>query len=93
MSRLVDVPRRMPHKAALPYNVPGQRIGSIGALIPGDLVFFVRTTPARGITHVGIYTGNGRMVTAGTPRTGVQEVSLSAAYWRSRFAGGVRPER
>jgi len=39
MSRLVDVPRRMPHKAALPYNVPGQRIGSIGALIPGDLVF------------------------------------------------------
>jgi cell wall-associated NlpC family hydrolase len=83
----------LPHKASLQYNTPGQRIGSVDQLAPGDLVFFVRTTSAKGITHVGIYTGNGRMVTAGTPRTGVQEVSLYNQYWLSRFAGGVRPSR
>ena len=83
----------LPHKASLQYNTPGQRLGSLADLAPGDLVFFVRTTSATGITHVGIYTGNGRMVTAGTPRTGVQEVSLSNQYWQSRFVGGVRPYR
>jgi cell wall-associated NlpC family hydrolase len=83
----------LPHKAALQYNVPGQRLGRLGDLAPGDLVFFVRTTPTPGITHVGIYTGSGRMVTAGTPQTGVQEVNVYSQYWASRFAGGVRPYR
>lgn len=83
----------LPHKASLQYNTPGQRIGSLDALQPGDLVFFVRTTPANGITHVGLYTGNGMMVTAGTERTGVQHVSVYGQYWQSRFVGGVRPAR
>lgn len=83
----------LPHKASMQYNTPGQRIGSLGELQPGDLVFFVRTTPAKGITHVGIYTGNGMMVTAGTERTGVQNVNVYNSYWQSRFAGGVRPYR
>jgi cell wall-associated NlpC family hydrolase len=38
---------------------------SISELAPGDLVFF------NGGGHVGIYVGNGMMVDAGTPRTGV----------------------
>lgn len=83
----------LPHKASLQYNTPGQRIGSLDALAPGDLVFFVRTTPEKGITHVGIYTGNGKMVTAGTERTGVFETNVYSSYWSSRFAGGIRPSR
>ena len=84
----------LPHKASLQFNTRyGARVATLNDLRPGDLVFFVRTTPARGITHVGIYTGNGRMVTANTPRTGVREVSVYDGYWRSRFAGGIRPTR
>ncbi len=83
----------LPHKASLQYNTPGQRIREVGNLVPGDLVFFVRTTPVKGITHVGIYTGNGMMMTAGTERTGVQHISLYSKYWQSRFVGGVRPYR
>jgi cell wall-associated NlpC family hydrolase len=71
----------------------GQRINNLGSLAPGDLVFFVRTTSARGITHVGMYVGNGMMVTANSPSTGVQKVSVYGKYWRSRFAGAVRPSR
>lgn len=84
----------LPRKASAQYaQTRGKRIGSLGSLAPGDLVFFVRTTPARGITHVGLYVGNGMMVTANSPRTGVQKVSVYGRYWSSRFAGGVRPAR
>lgn len=83
----------LPHKASLQFNTPGQRIRSLGELAPGDLVFFERTTPAKGITHVGIYAGNGIMVTANTPQLGVQAVNVYGQYWSSRFVGGVRPAR
>ncbi len=84
----------LPHKASLQYSARyGTRIGRLDDLQPGDLVFFVRTTRARGITHVGVYTGNGLMVTANTSRTGVQEVSVYGSYWQTRFAGGIRPFR
>ena len=82
----------LPHKASLQFSTRyGRRVNSLGALAPGDLVFFVRTTPARGITHVGIYVGDGRMVTANTPRLGVQSVNVYGKYWSSRFAGAIRP--
>lgn len=82
----------LPHKASLQYNTRyGQRVDAYSELMPGDLMFFVRTTSARGITHVGIYVGDGRMVTANTPRTGVQNVSIYTAFWQSRFVGGIRP--
>lgn len=81
---------QLPHNAAGQYNAAGQRIGSIGELAPGDLVFFVRTTGKRGITHAAIYVGDGNMVSANTPRTGVQLNSIHSSYWSSRFAGGLR---
>jgi cell wall-associated NlpC family hydrolase len=84
----------LPHKASQQFSTRyGRSVGTVGALVAGDLVFFVRTTSARGITHVGIYTGGGMMVTANTPGTGVQHVSIYGQYWRSRFAGAIRPTR
>ncbi len=74
-------------------NGQGERIRSIADLQPGDLVYFERTTRARGVTHTAIYVGDGMMVSANTPRTGVQYVSINGAYWKSRFVGGLRPYR
>lgn len=84
----------LPHKASAQINERfGQRIDVIEELAPGDLVFFKRTTRARGITHVALYVGDGMMVSANSPKTGVQQVSIYRAYWQSRFAGGLRPYR
>lgn len=56
-----------------------------GDLQPGDLVFFYS-----GLSHMGIYAGNGMMVHA--PRSGrnVEEVAL-AGYWQGQFQTARRP--
>jgi cell wall-associated NlpC family hydrolase len=71
----------------------GRYIDSISALAPGDLVFFERTTEETGITHVGIYAGDGKMIAARSERLGVRYVSVSDPFWNSRFVGGIRPYR
>ena len=82
---------KLPHKASLQFSTRyGTRIRSVGALKTGDIVFFANTA-GRGITHVAIYVGNGRMVTANSPRTGVRLQSINTRYWRSHFAGAIRP--
>lgn len=59
-------------------------------LRPGDLVFF-QNTYARGLSHVGIYLGNGRFINAETERVGVQVRALADPYWSSRYVGASRP--
>lgn len=56
-------------------------------LQPGDLVFF---SNGGGISHVGIYAGNGNMVHA--PHTGdvVKVASINSSYRVSHYAGAVR---
>lgn len=82
----------LPHKASMQFSERyGQRV-SMGNLAAGDLVFFANTA-GRGITHVALYVGNGMMVSANTPRTGVQYVSIYSRYWQSHFAGGLRVYR
>lgn len=56
---------------------------------PGDLVFF-KNTYKRGISHVGIYAGNGRFIHAANPHRGVQMDSLNSAYYAHHFAGARR---
>jgi cell wall-associated NlpC family hydrolase len=81
----------LPHKASAQFSTRyGTRVNSINALIPGDIVFFANTA-GRGITHVALYVGNGRIVSANTPRTGVQLQSIHTRYWRSHYAGAIRP--
>lgn len=80
----------------LPRTAQGQydattRIDSSN-LQPGDLVFFLRTYQSPDwITHVGVYIGDGWMVSAIEPVLGRQ--SLSSPYWLSHYAGAGRVRR
>lgn len=58
-------------------------------LQPGDLVFF-RDTYKHGISHVGIYAGNGKFIHAANPRKGVRMDSLNEAYYKHHYAGARR---
>lgn len=81
----------LPHKASLQYSTRyGRRIASMSDLKPGDLVFF-RNTAGPGLSHSAIYVGNGMMVTANNPRQGVRYQTITTSYWRSHWAGGIRP--
>jgi cell wall-associated NlpC family hydrolase len=62
---------------------------SVDQLHPGDLVFFANTY-RRGISHVGIYVGNGRFVHACSTEYGVRTDSLSSPYYYEHFAGARR---
>jgi probable lipoprotein NlpC len=63
---------------------------SAEALQPGDLVFFI--TQGRNISHVGIYTGEGRFIHSASdgPETGVIYSRLDENYWQKSFAGAGR---
>lgn len=55
---------------------------------PGDLVFF-KNTYKRGVSHVGIYIGNGQFVHASSAG-GVRTNSLSQSYYLRHWAGARR---
>ncbi|MET9603787.1 NlpC/P60 family protein [Streptomyces sp. NPDC006512] len=59
----------------------GQRV-SRGQLAPGDLVFFYS-----GVTHVGMYVGNGQMIHAPRPGSTVRLAPVDSMPW----AGASRP--
>lgn len=56
---------------------------------PGDVVFF-EGTYKDGVSHSGIYLGNGQMIHAGTEATGVEQTSMDIDYWDSRYIGAKR---
>ena len=49
---------------------------------PGDLIFFVGTYDTPGVSHVGIYVGDGMMLHCGNP---IGYASIETAYWQSKF--------
>ena len=49
---------------------------------PGDLVFFTGTYDTPGVSHVGIYVGNGMMIHCGDP---ISYANLNSSYWQSHF--------
>lgn len=51
---------------------------------PGDLVFFEGTYDTPGKSHVGIYLGNGMMVSAGDP---IKYANIHSSYWQKHLAG------
>jgi cell wall-associated NlpC family hydrolase len=58
-------------------------------LRPGDLVFQKNTYRA-GLSHVGIYIGEGRMVSAEGERVGVRVAAIWDGYWGPRFYSARR---
>ena len=76
------------------YNQCGWSFGRLGAQglyntcsrtsspQPGDLVFFVGTYDTAGVSHVGIYVGDGWMLHCGDP---ISYANLNTSYWQSHF--------
>jgi len=78
---------------SMPHNEAGQLASGtrVGAddLEPGDVLVFANTY-RRGLSHVGIYLGDGRFVHAADERHGVTISNLWDGYWSSRFVGASR---
>ena len=49
---------------------------------PGDLVFFKGTYDTPGVSHCGIYVGDGMMIHCGDP---ISYANLNSNYWQSHF--------
>jgi cell wall-associated NlpC family hydrolase len=73
----------LPRTADAQYDA-GHR--AVGGPRPGDLVFF---DTYGGVSHVGIYLGQGKFVHASSSH-GVMVSHLSESYWASRYVGAKR---
>ena len=58
-------------------------------LQPGDLVFF-KGTYKSGISHVGIYAGEGKFIHAANAHKGVRMDNLGDSYYQAHYAGARR---
>ena len=58
-------------------------------LEPGDIVFFANTG-GNGITHVGIYAGDGQFIHSPNSRSTVSYASLTSGYWAEHYYGARR---
>ena len=76
----------------LPHTASGQaRLGTAvkrDELQSGDVVFF--TTYRSGISHVGIYVGDGKFVHAANSRKGTRVDTLTSGYYAKRYVTARR---
>jgi hypothetical protein len=77
---------KLPHSSRAQYHYGKPVKGT--DLLPGDLLFF--STHGGGISHVGMYIGNGKMIHAANPRKGVRIDLLSSRYYAKRLVGARR---
>ena len=87
------------HGYSLPHTATGQwqsgigtKVWSIGALQPGDLVFF--NDPSRNAgkacSHAGIYVDNGQFIHSSSSKSnGVIISDLTSGYYNTYFVGGI----
>lgn len=77
---------RAPHNSRALFRL-GKPV-SRAELKPDDLVFF--STRGQGVSHVGIYLGEGKFVHASSGGGRVQVSSLDSGYYARRFVGARR---
>lgn len=76
---------------SLPRTTTGQ--ASVGTKVSksnlkrGDLLVFSNTYRS-GVSHVGIYLGNGQFIHSANPRVGVEINQINSGYWSSHFSYG-----
>ena len=58
-------------------------------LQPGDLLFF-STDGSGGVSHVGIYVGNGQMVHVSSSKNSVISTSINTSYWQKAYIRAKR---
>jgi peptidoglycan DL-endopeptidase CwlO len=75
---------RLPRTSRAQFQ-SGRRLGALGQMRPGDLLFFGRS--GRSINHVGMYIGNGQMVHSPNSGSTVRVASIA----RRNFVGAARP--
>lgn len=83
-----QVGRDLPRTVATQIGV-GRKI-AVADLADGDLVFF-ENTYRPGLSHVGVYVGEGRFVHAADEARGVIVSKLATTYWKQRFYAATRP--
>ena len=81
----------LPRTSKQMYGV-GRAIPQEQNLKPGDLVFFKNTYSGPGVSHVGIYLGNGRFAHASSSKGGTI-TPLNNPYFQPRYIGARRVER
>ncbi len=81
----------LPRTSKQIYGV-GRAIPQEQSLKPGDLVFFKNTYSGPGVSHVGIYLGNGRFAHASSSKGGTI-TPLDNPYFQPRYIGARRVER
>lgn len=69
----------VPHSSYALYDI-GRRV-PVSRMAPGDMLFF------DGLSHMGLYAGNGRMVHSPSTGRTVEVVRLDATYYGSRLVG------
>ena len=75
------------HDMAVQYEM-GSHVRRNG-LQPGDLVFF-KNTYQHGLSHTGIYIGDGQFIHAENESSGVRISDLDSDYYSSRWYGAAR---
>ena len=77
-----------------PYRTPADQLKmgpavSKNSLEPGDIVVFAGTG-ASGISHVGIYAGNGQFIHSPNSRSIVSYSDLNSGYWAEHYYSACR---
>lgn len=78
----IDLPRTSAEQSKIGKSV------SKSDLQPGDLVFF-KNTYKKGISHTGIYLGNGKVISAENEGVAISDINTNP-YWAPRYAGAKR---
>jgi peptidoglycan DL-endopeptidase LytE len=71
----------LPRTTSLLYSNTGLKVSSPAK---GDLVFF--NTSGKGVSHVGIYIGNGQFISA-TSSKGITITDMNNSYWKPKYLG------